>query len=488
MASFGLSGFAQGLANSPLGNLPSLMMAKDQMKARKEDKAARAAEAEQMEMNNQQLQELVAGGDLKGASEFALTTGNYEAFEGLQALSKRNQDETQWNAEQDFKQDELDWKQDKFDKEHGLAVDTQDAEQGLNQDKLDFEQNKFGQEHALNQATQEGAQDVAVWKAGQGQQELDFKIEESKSKDDSMRKKENTKNLAQKIKDVMGATRHGDQQQRSGEWLSRVFQKNSKIAEEMFDLESHRKIIGADIANSPNGPMVSLQIYNTKTGTAGPATENGTADSGDNVMTLPLDAFMRVVDTYAGASGTGKEKPTDDYSVSKIGEGYGVLNKKTGKVEHIEKTKQAQHEHTMKRVGETIDQITKQPGTLAGLSDHIPKLRANAGLIATHAAQAGMDPSSAVYAVMSILQNSNLDVVKKFEKAKTLSEHASALEEILMRINPKKNPNNNQNNEGLRLAGNPPPTIQNSGLPDPRATMPRRNTGPPPMAGFGDSP
>ena len=385
----GLGGFAAGLARSPLGNLPGLIMAREKMSiARKQNELSekefglreaehklRMGEAERVQQTRGAVTDAYKTGGLPAAGEAALGAGDVAQAGAL----------------------------------HNLEVGREDFAYG----KANRSQQDWGRMMA------------AGWRGGD--------------------------------EDIGGNL----------DFMNRLVKTNPEMFQKAIALEKHRVPIGFELTEGPDGePMMGLTVYNKKTKSVGPATENASADGADNVVTVDPRRMMSIARMWAEGKNPKKGAAPKGFDL----EGGVRLNKDTGAMTRVPASPAEQRK-------EIFDLATDLTNTRASLNfDHGARTRMSGTLaeIGQAAQRIGVDPTEAMNRAARYLASDN-EISKAVIHGKGADAQDAGMLKLYQRLGliPARNPGVSS---GRGTGKKKPDSNGRSAAPkkaDPRATMPK---------------
>ena len=304
-----LTDFVQGVARSPLGNLPALMQQKQAIERQKKLDMMREQEAEQARQRAELLRQMT--GEINTQLSTATNPQQRrqildEGSLGLMGLGFNDAA--------------------KFYQSRGTALGEQmmhQQEMGLKRDLAALEEQGRNRRATMVQQGQDRRQARQL-----GQQDAHFRakmhLEEAASARDEQSHQLAMQRGTFELQEAQIASINNDiqgmEQNVAGAWLDFTqggsvqgfldsqelingqVRQNPGLFQKVLGLEDHRIPQGVELAPHPvtGLPMVSFDIHNTKTGTTGPMTERGTAEASDQVVAVPLSSFNRRMQTMLG--------------------------------------------------------------------------------------------------------------------------------------------------------------------------------------------
>lgn len=265
MASSALAGLLSGISGSPLGNIPQLMLAREELQFQREQRA----DAKQFK---QEFSGLIDTGDFEGAKTLALSKGNFELAE---YMDTKVRDEQDMELAQVYGTGGL-----PALREAALSIGRPDAV--LEYENLGYEREKRKVELGQGRANIEATRTATA--AGK------FNLSQSKAEVFS--------------RDLFAAftglgPNAGPQDVQN--ILTQFTQANSEDMRKAFNLPKHRTPVGFEVAPSEDGDMLIVPtIYNTQTKSAGPMTDKGTPNKDDRVRPMRLSSFMTMMAVKGG--------------------------------------------------------------------------------------------------------------------------------------------------------------------------------------------
>ena len=418
-----LDQFVQGLARSPLGNLPALMQQKQALDRQKKIDQQRAQQAERE--RQRQLIKMQTTSQLDSYINAAKTPEEREellgqAAMGLQSMgfpdaAKFYQSERDMMAEERMSLEELNQKmtlarmkesgmnrratiKGKQDmqlakmKEAGLNRRAEMKEKGANERHLaNLLQNErqFEAQQRIRESANDRSQEEHILAMERGAFELDQAYVDAANNDMQMAEKR----LAQGWHDLTnGGTIEGFH--RASDIINGKMQQDPGLYQQLLGLPDHRIPVGVDVIPGERGqPMVAFEIQNTKTGTTGPMTKNASAGAGDRVQAIPLSSFNRMM-----RSTLGLEDPHDE-------------------------------------IRDNMNQLFKEGGMMAAM----PEGRKDQQVAVTDLALQAYDFTGDIRVaekIAGIFTNEELPEVKRFWNAKTLKAQSKARDDIIALVAP----------------------------------------------------
>ena len=87
----------------------------------------------------------------------------------------------------------------------------------------------------------------------------------------------------------------------NSEAINRFVQQNPKLWGKVAMLDKERRPVGVNFTETPDGePLMSIDVYNTRTNSIGPATRDGSARPDDEVMAFKPDVLWSIANSWAG--------------------------------------------------------------------------------------------------------------------------------------------------------------------------------------------
>jgi len=339
------TGLVQGLANSPLGNLPDLMMRREQLQFQRESNEMRKEDREYRKQTLADIAPFIDSGDLQGAADIAMKRGDLDL-----AASLRSE-----------------------------------------------------QQHDKQSASSE------MILAQQGQQ-----------------------NLATRVNMITGGDLRNiinDPSRKAH--LDRYIKDNPKKVAEFANLGKGRQPVGVSIATDPNTgePRITFDVYNEKTGTVGPATQNATNASNDPVISMGFDDAQAMLNAYMPET----QQPEYAYHPQELPDGSVVLYDRNGLGPNKKLPVSDQFQYKVSIVNDDLDRMYGgPPGVLGNLGD-LSIARANVQNIAIRAMELNpaLRADGLTARIISVLSRDNMQVVQDFKNAPT-PEALAASEEALI--------------------------------------------------------
>lgn len=289
----GLAGFAQGLASSPLGNLPQLMMMREELQFQREQRADSKA-------FTQQFESLIGAGDLAGAKALALGKGKFEVAEYLDAREQEEENIGLANIYATEGIEGLSAAALKLGRPEAITA-YQNLEVGSRKNELEMEQAeanvaatragtaaRIGTERRAESAL---AADLAASRVAT--ETGRFNLDQAKGAQ-----------FANEIRGALGALGPNATPDDVETVLTHFAQGNSEEMRKAFRLPKHRQPVGFEVVPGPDGELyVVPTIYNTRTKTVGPMTDKGTSDATDMVRPMRLSSFLGMLGGGPSESG-----------------------------------------------------------------------------------------------------------------------------------------------------------------------------------------
>lgn len=307
MPSAGLAGFAQGLAQSPLGNLGGLLLQREQLQAAREDR-------QQRKEYREGLKGLIDAGDFGAARGLAMSMGDFGTAD---ALGRFKRESDMRGLQELYATDESPDKSESrmLAGESGLMADwnaLRDADElrtfRRNKERREAEAHPVALDEARGrtEANRQNVREsealfptkVASASADLAAKELGLKGERKKQFENNLTsgaqsifKRGPITNTAEGTAAIKGLT--------DGE---------REALEQRFGIGEGRDIVGLDVIIDGQGRrMVTARIRNENTGTTGPWTRGASARGDDPVVSIPLEEFNAQVAGMAGVRQGGQE-------------------------------------------------------------------------------------------------------------------------------------------------------------------------------------
>ena len=207
--------------------------------------------------------------------------------------------------------------------------------------------------------------------------------------------------------------------------LTRLIKKNSDLISQELALEPHRKAVGAEYVNIGGEDMWSITIENSKTGTTGVMTQDGTASPQDSVVLLSKDELQSYLVEMANIKSSGGKV----YSI----QGDHLLNEETGEVTLLP----ASPQDNIKFVNDHINNLVDDVGQLGAAGD-INKYKARLSELNSTMFSEGyavQDVMSAVDQLARISTTEN-EYVKALDEAKSAEDYDRAMRRFLSYVTP----------------------------------------------------
>ena len=414
-----LDQFVQGLARSPLGNLPALMQQKQALDRQKmidkqrEQIAQREREREMVRLetlNKLDQQISMAKTDqereqLLGQAAMGLNSMGFpDSAEFYQSERDSMIEQRQGLADLKLKQDKM--KQDMnlakmretgLDRRARMQEAGQDRrairkERGLQERHLDDllqKERQFDAEQRIRESANERSEEQHMQAMERGALELDQAYVDRANNETKMA---NTR-IAQAWHDLTnGGTIEGFHQ--ASDVINSKVQQYAGLFQDKLGLPDHRIPMAMDVIPGDGGqPLVAFEIQNTKTGTTGPMTRNGSASAADRVVAIPLSSFNNMMRSELGL----------------------------------------QHAHD--EIRENMENLYRESGMMAAM----PEGRKEQQVAVTDLATQAYDFSGDIRVgekIAAIMLNSDLPEVQKFWNAKTIKQKSMARDEIISLVAP----------------------------------------------------
>ena len=457
MSSYGLAGFTQGLARSPLGNLSGLMIQKENLqrhrKRAEQEETDRAFKEETLGL----AQSFIEQGDWDSASKLALSRGDHDLATTFQSKINLGEDRRQFDERQGLASAQFSEQQDQFDETQGLRERT-----------LDEQTNQFNKKFQITQDQNKRQEETHALTTAGTERNLNIK-----SKHD----------FGSELLNVTG----GNFQEllsnpNSLAHVNRIIEKNPKMVQDWLDLPDGRVPIGLSIVTPEGGgePQVTIDIYNKSSKSVGPATKNASNDPNDEVISMELSRFQGMMEKWAGVS---REPTEGKFSIKELGDGTIIkINEKTGETSDVSKTEQQQIRYKREKINEDLKTLTASPGFMAAMPEGTHEFLRFAQYFSEKAIADGADVDGIVGLMGQLWQRrDSIPEIKAYQEASTFDELDEAGGAILARLTGKG---------GSAPTGGAPeqPVIQQVGAPaqdegiaavDPRSEMPMRSAGVP---------
>lgn len=284
-----LGGFAQGLARSPLGNLPQLLIQKEQLANYREDR-------EKKKVYESELAGLLDNGELENALTLATRHGDTTRLPEIKNLLNTKQQQTLGEILTTG----------------GVAPARAEA---IRMGRFDFVDALDARQHqrklrplAIDQA---GANVEATKTATGIARNTDARAGELHKPavvDARLQNEANKLKVASAFAKTLVDTVGKDWSVGTVDSVgTRLIRENSLSVQSLLGLPSHRQPVAMDIVTPEDGePRVGFLLYNERTGggrgSVGPWTWNGTDRKDDNVVSMPLSEFRRRMESLAGGT------------------------------------------------------------------------------------------------------------------------------------------------------------------------------------------
>ena len=391
MASPGLSGFVQGLANSPLGNLPQLMQAKQRMTLEKEkfdlwkeDRADKAAAEQQRKTALSDAGQIADTQGLAAASDFLIGAGYTDEAASLASIN-------QGRGRLDLARDAQEYTEESGDRQLGLAERQQDYREmsgdrdyGFQERQQDFRELSGERDFGLQERQQDfrelqGDREFGLESRAQdlneiqGMQEVEAKdVELAQIRDDYKAGK------IEEAKAGVGQFYNNWAPEIGSEeyapFVDGLMRNESELINKELRLGKNRVVIGAEVVTDPSGrQFVAPKILNKKTGTVGPMTENASSDAADNVIKMPVEQFDQMMKGMGAAPV--EERDMKWTTVERDGVPM-LLDEKSGQMREL--TSDPNQRRRLNRLSDVNEQLFKQPTNIFDPNMQESKQRANA--------------------------------------------------------------------------------------------------------------
>ena len=431
------SGFVQGVANSPLRNLPALMQQRRELE-RQRRMEQQARELEQVRM--QTTSELNALVDAAGTPEEKEQLLNQGAM-GLHSMGFSGDADfflkrAQGLAEDRRKLMDVEMKREQIEAENRRSSNLEFGRKvrhnqtlALERDKADMEQKRWESEQKIREQANVRDEQQHLLNMEKGVFELD-----------SMRSAKATENweaAERRLANGWTSITNGGSVEGfyngGKQVMERYFQQDPELFQEMMGLESHRFLESMDIIPHPETgqAMVEFTIRNTRTGTTGPMTENASAEAKDKVVTVPLSSFNRMM--YSRMEGQ-----PDPYNM----------------------------------IRENVNQLFRESGIMAAMPEGRKDQQVAVMDLALHAYDMTGDIRIAEK-LAGVMMQSELEQVQAFWRAKSPKQLKKAREDILKPVSPFALMYERPKQSKLKQAAQPAQAAKQEA--DPRAVMPKRS-------------
>lgn len=299
MADAGLAGLFRGIAASPLGNLPGLMVAREELQHQREMRADTKAFKGEFER-------LINEGDLAGAKTLALGKGNFELADYMDRREREEQDValSQVYAEGglpavhaaalEIGRPDLVTKFEDMAHQRasrglgleGMQVDIDAARQRMG--LASTAEARAGETHRADMAASGVKTATERFKLGQARRAQ----------------------FATEIEGMLAGLGPNASADDVESVLTHFTQSNSEMMRKAYRLPKHRIPVGFQAVTGPGGEMfVVPTIYNPETESTGPMTDKATSDLTDTVRPMRLSSFLGMLRGQATA-GTKKKTGT----------------------------------------------------------------------------------------------------------------------------------------------------------------------------------
>ena len=458
MASPGLSGFVQGLANSPLSNLPQLMQAKQRMTMEKEkfdlwkqDREAKAQEAERRKMVLGDASTIAQSKGLGAAADFLIGEGYTDEAASLASIN-------QGRGRLDLARDAQEYTELSGDRNYGLAERQQDyremsgdREYGLAERRQDFTELQGDREFGL----QSRSQDL---REIQGMQEVEIKdVQLAQARDDykAGRTEEAKAGVGQfynQWSPPLGSEEYAP-------FVDDLFRNESDMMNKELRLGKSRVVIGAEVVTDPSGrQFVAPKVLNKKTGTVGPMTEGASSDPNDTVLRMPIEQFDQMMKGMGQApleAKDGKWKAVEIDGVTQL------VDENTGNTKQLNPN--AEGRQRINRAQNVIEKLYKQGSDVFNPEVQEAKERVSAISSLMYSKGFDGDPEATVPLIDNYMRD---DRVRKLLESGSAEDFDQAAVTIMGWISGKEGGGNVE----VSLADSQPKA-------DPRSQMPRRGGG-----------
>ena len=315
------SGFAKGLAQSSIGNLPQLLVQKEQLQVAREER-------NRLKSYRTDMSTMLGEGDFDAASERAISEGDLAALPAI--AGKRDQTQRKAVSEA-YAAGGL-----PAVRETTLGIgraDLLDAYE-IREHNAELRPLSIGQAEANLGATQ-ASTDAARGTAGRAADRHAGILEADKLTNLANRRGLERTELTELARSIEAGLGPAPTAEHAEAFLTRMAQDNSKAFARAFKLGSGRQIVGVDVVpdpQRPDDPLVALQVFNPGTKSVGPETARKSADPDDQVNYMRMSDVRRMLRQEAGIKTTGVGK------WKSLPGGKGLYNEGTSQVKRFRPT------------------------------------------------------------------------------------------------------------------------------------------------------
>ena len=379
MAGAGLAGLAQGLASSPLGNLPALMQAKESMEMQRERNAWEKADREAAVQAAQARQQYQAGlsdaitqGGAEAGAEYALSHGDTDGYKDIMSI--------QIDADKNLiALGELDHKR--------KTLEEQKSKNALEKQQLRNEI-KQGEFDVANAYARNFARTIQMQRTGD-------------PKHDAMI-------MDREVKSLRAA--------------------NPRMAALVFGT-GHRTPQGVSVVNDPQTgeAMYAMNVYNPDTKSVGPETVGQSSRATDQVQAYTGADIDQMLHQMSRA---GMEPEKLEYQEGPGGRPM-AFDPVSGGMMETRLSGGAEFDRKLSLGNETLNEIYASNPSILGATQggERAKLRSLAGTLMTQAIRDGMNPQEAANKAAATIE-SRSDPVQQYSKTGGLEEQQQILNEI----------------------------------------------------------
>ena len=426
MASAGMAGFAQGLANSPLGNLPGLFQARESMKMEREKfetwKQDRLDQKQQQEERRSALADAGTIAETEGlgaAADFLIGAGYVNEAQGLAGINQNRNRTGIAERQQDYA--EL-----SGDRAYGLQERQQNYAETMGNRQQDYREMSGDRQYGLAERQQDFAELSGDREYGlaERQQEMseihgmqDYNIKETQLAE--IRDQYQAGKQVEAKAGVGQFYRQWSPQMGSPEYsgfVDDLFRNESDMMNKELRLGKDRLVIGAEVVTDPDGnQFVAPKILNKKTGTVGPMTQKASSDPSDSVLKMPVrqfDQMMKTMGTQPAEAGEQKWKMEDQGGVKVM------VEENTGQIREL--SEDAPARRLQNRAQTVIDRMFRQPANVFDPDMQDKKVGVSAVVSTMYAKGFDADPEAAVPMVERYMQDERVqDLLRSKTKEDT---------------------------------------------------------------------
>ena len=218
-------------------------------------------------------------------------------------------------------------------------------------------------------------------------------------------------------------------------YISRLAKQNPKLFQKAFALGDHRIPQSFEMVDTPDGPRITMRVFNEQTGTVGPVTEGQSAGPGDNVISLDPESFVRMVRQHANLA---PPKPIKGrFEVKEVNGRTVRVDTVSGEVTDMGGADGGGNRtDALKFLSDHVDDMFRNPSMMESMGPHHMRKRESVRNLSPLLLDLGYDQNQAwdVLGRVGAELRSQSDLAKAFMEAESTEQEYEILSQMLEKV------------------------------------------------------